>query len=76
MNMSGAAGGSATDKGNASLQQMILMNMSGLDNSTSMVNGIVTVELEQIMDQQEDQKIAYERKKREELKQYENQKNE
>ena len=52
------------------------MNMSGLDNSTSMVNEIVTVELEQIMDQQEDQKIAYERKKREELKQYENQKNE
>ena len=46
------------------------MNISGIDNSTSMVNERVQIELEQLMDEQEEEKINYERKKREEFKIY------
>jgi hypothetical protein len=53
---------------NTSLQQMVLMNMSGLDNSTSMINERVQIELENLMDDMEEQKIQHERLKRDELK--------
>lgn len=56
---------------NSSLQQMILMNMSGLDASTSVVNERVQFELEQLLDDHEERKIQHERSRRDELKKLE-----
>lgn len=47
---------------------MLLMNMSGLDASTSVINERVQIELEQVMEEYDEQKIVHERQKREELK--------
>lgn len=47
---------------------MMLMNMSGLDISSSHINERVQMELEQLMDDFEDEKILHERQKRDELK--------
>lgn len=60
--MSGSGGA------NSSIQQMLLMNMSGFDASTSVINERVQIELELIMDDFEEQKIMHERNKRDELK--------
>ena len=57
------------------MQQMLLMNMSGLDASTSVVNERVQLELEQLMDEYEEKKILHERQKREELKKLEQERN-
>jgi hypothetical protein len=48
---------------------MALMNMSGLDISTSVVNEKVQAELEQILDDYDEMKIQHERKRTLELKQ-------
>lgn len=47
---------------------MLLMNISGLDGSTSIINERVQIELEQILDDYEELKIQHERTKREEFK--------
>jgi len=54
---------------------MLLMNMSGLDASTSVINERVQIELEQVMDEYDEKKIVHERQKREELKKLELEKN-
>lgn len=62
---------SSGNAANTSLQQMILMNMSGLDISTSVVNERVQIELEKYMDELEEQKILHERQRTQELKKIE-----
>jgi hypothetical protein len=49
----------------------LMMNMSGMDMNTSTINERVQIELEQLMDEYEDQKIVHERKRRDELKKME-----
>ncbi len=55
---------------NSSIQQMLLMNMSAAEavGSTSIINERVQIEVEALLDEYEDRKIAHERTKREELK--------
>ena len=75
-NFTSSAGGAAGsgNAANTSLQQMLLMNMSGLDASTSVVNDRVQFELEQLLVDHEEKKIQHERFKREELKKLDKQK--
>lgn len=70
-NSQGVSGGGVANSSavNTSLQQMMLMNMSGLDNSH--INERVQLELEQLMDDFEDQKILHERNRRDQLKKLE-----
>ena len=51
---------------------MMLMNMSGLDISSSQINEKVHTELEKIAEEYENKKTEYEREKRLELKDLEN----
>jgi len=62
----GASGGA-----NSSIQQMLLMNISGLDASTSLINERVQIELENMLDEFEEKKIQHERTRRDELKKQE-----
>jgi hypothetical protein len=57
--------------GNNSIQQMLLMNISGMDASTSIINERVQIELENLLDEFEEKKIMHERGKRDELKRLE-----
>ncbi len=50
---------------------MLLMNISGLDASTSLVNERVQIELENMLDEFEEKKIQHERTRRDELKKFE-----
>ncbi|CDW91648.1 ww domain containing protein [Stylonychia lemnae] len=69
MNSTSQNANNVSNPGNTSIHQMaLMMNMSGLDMSTSIINEKVQIELEQIMDDYEEKKIQHERKKREELK--------
>ena len=50
---------------------MLLMNISGLDASTSVINERVQIELENMLDEYEEKKIQHERARRDELKKLE-----
>lgn len=57
--------------GGSTIQQMVLMNMSGNGLETSVINERVQIELEHLLDECEERKIQHERTRREEIRRLE-----